>query len=324
MTTLLATLAWVCVAVTQLVVLSIVLRVSRSILLAALQAVIPFAAALNVVIAGFAVVTTNWLLMSASLLQTTWIVVIMSHAVLAHRRHRPGDDVTPSSAITMVHANLLYVNTSPTEAIDDVLATGADIITMSELTSELHEALVTHEHASRWPHRHVLLSTGADGIGVWSRHQLVDVSDHRLISKPALSGMAVSATGHIIGFVVVHPMPPVNKTKTEDWGPSLKAIGDVASTMTAPTVVIGDFNTSFWHPPMRRLFRRGFLSAHLVHGRFLAGTFPIGKRSRPVARLDHALVTRGVIVHEVRDFTVAGSDHKGISVTVSTTTHARH
>jgi endonuclease/exonuclease/phosphatase (EEP) superfamily protein YafD len=194
---------------------------------------------------------------------------------------------------------------------------------MSELTFELHEALVSHEHASQWPHRHVLLSTGADGIGVWSKLPLHDVREHQLISKPVLSGAVVDPTGQNLGFIVVHPMPPVNRAKTEDWAPSLTAIGDLASTMTAPTVVIGDFNTSFWHPPMRRLFRRGFLSAHLVHGKFLAGTFPNGQKSRPVVRLDHALVTSNVTVHEVCDFTIAGSDHRGTSVTVSTTAHAK-
>jgi endonuclease/exonuclease/phosphatase (EEP) superfamily protein YafD len=148
------------------------------------------------------------------------------------------------------------------------------------------------------------------------------MSEHRLISKPVLSGTVVTATGLRLGYVVVHPMPPVNRTKTDDWAPSLMAIGDLARTMAAPTIVIGDFNTAFWHPPMRHLLRRGLQSAHLVHGRFLAGTFPIGKKSRPVVRLDHALVTSDVTVHEVHDFTVAGSDHRAISVTVSTTAHA--
>ncbi|MBM3637961.1 MAG: endonuclease/exonuclease/phosphatase family protein [Actinobacteria bacterium] len=324
MTTLLTTLAWVCVTVTQLVVLSIVLRVSRSIVFAVLQAVIPYATALNVVIAVFAVVTTNWQLVAASLLLVAWIVLIILRAMLVHRPHRPAAKPMPRHAMTVVHANLLYINSTPTEAINDLLATDADIITISELTSELHEALVIHEHASRWPHRHVLLETGADGIGVWSRHQLVGMSEHRLISKPALSGTAITSTGQSVGLVVVHPTPPVNRAKTRDWTPSLKAIGDLASMMTAPTVVIGDFNTAFWHPPMRHLLRRGFRSAHLVHGKFLAGTFPVGKKTRPVVRLDHALVTSGVTVHEVHDFTVTGSDHRGISVTVSTTAHATH
>ena len=49
---------------------------------------------------------------------------------------------------------------------------------------------------------------------------------------------------------------------------SLATIGDEATSPGPPTIVVGDFNASRWHPPFRRLLRRGLRDSHewLGHG----------------------------------------------------------
>lgn len=313
---------WTCVAITQVVVLSIALDVSRSAVLAMFQAVIPHAAAINFALGLLFVATGDVTLAVACLLQVGWVAFIVAHPVLRHRRDRPTMSADREATFLLAHANVLYLNPTPTHAARDLLASDADIIALTELTAEVHEALLGDEQASRWPHRYVAFGPGADGIGVWSKHSFSNVEEHRLVSKTSLLTQVQTDDEHHIYVLVVHPMPPVNRVKTRDWAPSLHAIGDVALSTDAPTIVIGDFNTTFWHAPLRRLFRRGLRSAHLIHGKFLSGTFPVGRWRRPVVRLDHVLVNDSVAVHAVCDFTVTGSDHLGIVVTVSTKAHA--
>ena len=319
MTWWLAAACWTCVAITQIAVLSIAFNISRSIFFAALQAVIPHVGALNVIVVFVAAITGDWLLLTASLLQVAWITLIVARLLLSHVRHRPNKEGSSGSAMSILHVNVLYVNPTPNQAARDVIDNDADVLTFSELTTELLDALLAHEHAGRWPHRHVVLGPGADGVGVWSKYPLANAREGRLVTKTALLSQVTTDSGHRFSLVVVHPMPPVNRAKTRDWAPSLRAIGEVVTMSDLPAIVIGDFNTTFWHGPLRDLFARGLRSAHLIHGQFLAGTFPIGRWLRPIVRLDHALVTKGVVVHDVHDFRVSGSDHLGIVVSVSTT-----
>ncbi len=313
---------WTCVAITQVVVLSIALNVSRSAVLAVFQAVIPHAAVINFVFGLFFVATGDVTLAVACLIQVVWVVCIIARPLIRHRRDRPTASADGKATFLVAHANVLYLNPSPTQAARDLLASDADIIALTELTSDIHEALLGHEHAARWPHRHVVFGPGTDGIGVWSKHSFTHVEERRLVSKAALLTQVQTDDERHIHVLVVHPMPPMNRVKTRDWAPSLHAIGDVAMSTNAPMIVIGDFNTAFWHAPLRRLFHRGLRSAHLIHGKFLSATFPVGRWRRPVVRLDHALVNDTLAVHAVRDFTVTGSDHLGIVVTVSTRAHA--
>ena len=129
----------------------------------------------------------------------------------------------------------------------------------------------------------------------------------------------VDAPGGVVRVVVIHTQSPVEHYR--EW------LEDLASSPTltpdGPTVMTGDFNASWWHPEMREVMRRGgWRDAHQVLGHGLSCSWPTDqwhpafRWHPPFVRLDHALVNDGLVVLDVGDFDVPGSDHRGIVVTV--------
>ena len=118
--------------------------------------------------------------------------------------------------------------------------------------------------------------------------------------------------GQPVRFLMVHPFPPVSDGRTSrEWADSLDAIGDAATTPGPPTVVVGDFNASRWHPPFRELLGRGLRDVHEWMGRGFSTSWPVAWDLPPFVRLDHALLGPGVVPTEVRELHVPGSDHRG-------------
>src|SRR5690606_25218056 len=86
-----------------------------------------------------------------------------------------------------------------------------------------------------------------------------------------------------------------------------------------PAVMTGDFNAARWHPQFRAVLASGWRDAHELLGRALRPSWPIGHPVLrvPFVRIDHALVTDDLVVTDVRDVRVAGSDHRGLIVTIA-------
>jgi endonuclease/exonuclease/phosphatase (EEP) superfamily protein YafD len=117
-----------------------------------------------------------------------------------------------------------------------------------------------------------------------------------------------------IRLLGVHPPTPV--FDFSEWQRELQRIGTLVSSVSEPTLVIGDFNASYWHPAFRDLLRREFTDAHMAHGSGWSTSWPTDKFFPPFVRLDHALTGNGLVSTRVDDFRVPGSDHTGLVVTV--------
>lgn len=306
----------------QIVLISIALRISRWRLFVFLQSITPLLGILSVAILIGSAVLGQWLLMILGITQVLWISLLAFNLRRWHQDRHRGTPGAPPIQLRVAHSNLLHTNTTPAQAFADVFSTNADVIAFSEMTAHLCAQADQHLLALNWPHRLHDLCDGPRGIALWSKTPLSESS----IEKMHDCNAAV-ATVHIshdvrVRIMAIHPMAPVSRQKTRDWEPSLRAIGASLTESSCPAIAIGDYNATHWHPPMRELYKRGLHSAHLRLGRFLASTFPVGRRLRPFIGLDHALVTEEITVHQITHIRVSGSDHRGIVVDVSAnTTH---
>jgi endonuclease/exonuclease/phosphatase (EEP) superfamily protein YafD len=103
----------------------------------------------------------------------------------------------------------------------------------------------------------------------------------------------------------------------EAWRRDLHTAEQIGRDATGPTMVIGDFNATYWHPDFRRLLDAGFVDAHTASGQGFSTSWPTDSLVPPFVRLDHALTIGGLVATEVDDFEIPGSDHRGFVVTVS-------
>ncbi|SDM64742.1 endonuclease/exonuclease/phosphatase family protein [Allokutzneria albata] len=110
--------------------------------------------------------------------------------------------------------------------------------------------------------------------------------------------------GHPVRIVGVHTLWPVEKPAA--WTADLRALRAEAG----PNVVmLGDFNATLDHTPMRELLAAGLADAHAELGRGWAPTWPA---DRPVIQIDHVLHGRSLRAVSVSEHTVPGTDHRAV------------
>ena len=237
------------------------------------------------------------------------VALLVLSAPIAFPGGRP--DVSPDAARFSVAFANLYRNNSSPAAGEAVLARDADVLGVVELSPAMAERLEELGVEDRYPYRLVRPHWSSEGLALYSRFP-IEVGEVRSIGSRLGLEATLDVDGQPVRVLIVHPFPPVSDGKTSrEWADSLDAIGDAATTPGPPTVVVGDFNASRWHPPFRELLGRGLRDVHEWMGRGFSTSWPVAWDLPPFVRLDHALLGPGVVPTEVRELHVPGSDHRG-------------
>lgn len=156
------------------------------------------------------------------------------------------------------------------------------------------------------------------GIAIYSKRPLLD---------PQLQQFDTHKTASIVGelevadrrlsVIATHPLPPVRSWRFHLRNQHLDRLGEFVQTLTQPTLVLGDFNTTMWSPYYKRLIRRtGLKNARQGFGILPSWPTRNNFNALPVlgARLlsipiDHCLLTPDIQVVNVRTGPDIGSDH---------------
>jgi endonuclease/exonuclease/phosphatase (EEP) superfamily protein YafD len=273
------------------------------------QALAHWVIALTIPVTVVAFITRQWVLGSAG------AVVLaaglgLSQPLLTRPRQR--DAATGATPVRVFHSNLLYENKRPTEMIGTLEGVNADVLAFTEYT-EAHAALLHDSSISEhYPHRIEHPTTRPGGSAIWSRHPLTEIDS---LPSRYPSTTAVIGTAEPFTLYVVHPPSPF--ITLDGWRRELDELRALHVRRTGPAVVVGDFNADHWHPPFRRLLAAGWRDAHHLLRRPFSASWPTDRRPvPPFTRLDHALVNDELVVLDVRNVVVPGSDHIGLVVTV--------
>jgi endonuclease/exonuclease/phosphatase (EEP) superfamily protein YafD len=235
-------------------------------------------------------------------------------APLAYPDRQP-DAITGAVGLRVASVNLLYSN----DRIDDVVTTlhdlAPDVIVFNEYTAEHQSSLQGSTLADDYRYRIDRTDEYAGGIAVWSREPVTlaeapDTYNHSLDAT-------VEGPDGDVRLVALHiPTPLIS---FENWQHDLHTVGRIGRDATTPTAVVGDLNSSYWHPDFRRLLDVGFVDAHIANGKGFSASWPTDMIGPAFVRLDHALTTGGLVSTDVVDFEIPGSDHLGFVVTVAPT-----
>jgi endonuclease/exonuclease/phosphatase (EEP) superfamily protein YafD len=163
-----------------------------------------------------------------------------------------------------------------------------------------------------------LAALEAAGIGEVLPYRVLARPDSNLFSALPLAAPApgwpqgvatVQADGRTVGLLAVHTVYPVGSVT--GWQASFDALVRQLAEPPADLVVLGDFNASLDHAPLRRLIRSaGLTDSHAELGHW-APTWPVWDRPvPPLVQLDHILHGPGVAAVALHEFYVPGSDHK--------------
>ncbi len=225
----------------------------------------------------------------------------------ARRPARPiGSDSLPLRVVT---ANLWCANPRIDRLADDLVAEGADVVVVQEVTPVVSAALRQSALWSAYPHRRVDARPEYHGAATFSRfaiasHEVLDVA-----GSPMLRTDLDTPHGPV-SIVNVHTVAPLTLEQARRWRQQLVWLARLADRRTHPLILAGDFNATGDHRPFRRLVRGALSDAFDVVGRGSGATWPVRHRVLPrLLRLDHVVTTADVEVSALRDAESTGSDH---------------
>ena len=166
-----------------------------------------------------------------------------------------------------------------------------------------------------------------NGSVVWSRFRITD--DAR-VSDGADSRSMVLHVPDLgrVHVVAVHPTPPYQdggRRWTTDWQRILDRLEDQQRTRDgAPLVVLGDFNATRDHRPVRAMEEMGLRDSGELLNRGVVATWPANGRERrfgvsvpTVLPLDHVLASPELVPTDLEVSDAAGSDHRAVIVTLA-------
>ena len=278
-----------------------------------LQALTPYVAAGALALVVVGLIVRMWSTVAVNLFAVAGLATVLMPVM---RGFDPPAVPEATPRVTVAMSNLLYDNPSIDEAATMLLAADADLLAIVEYNPAAAAALATAGVAERYPYRSELPRNDRTGVVLFSRLPIVES-----VVAPIGHQLGIDATVDVGGIatrvLVVHPVPGTKQGDVSLWSDDLATIGRTAAASDLPTIVVGDFNASRWHPAFRHLLGTGLTDLHEQLGEGWSRSWPANRALPAFVRIDHLLMRNGTVGVTVTDLEVPGSDHRGFVATVA-------
>ena len=261
------------------------------------------------------VLRARWKLLGAVVLVAAMAVFAWPLRPVGERSDEP---IAVGSTLTVLSLNLQYGGAD----IDEVVARispDVDVLALQEYTSDFEGQLAAAGLLEQFPHQAGTSAADASGTMLLSRTpvELVAHAENTAFEN-LIATTTVDDTDWHLG--VIHTAPP--QFGAESWARDGAAVRDLAAPhLEENLLLVGDFNAIDQHITMRELTADGDLR-DLAARRQGGGTgwhptWSTEARLPPFARIDHALVSDGVLGGVPEYTTVTGTDHRALLVEVA-------
>jgi endonuclease/exonuclease/phosphatase (EEP) superfamily protein YafD len=207
-------------------------------------------------------------------------------------------------SIRLLSSNIAFFNRHHHPLIKLIKDDDPDVVLLYEVSSDWLEDLKPLE--AIYEHFRIVPSPGHSGTALYSRLPVDEIHHVYVVGSPLMYTTVQIGDKHLT-IIGAHPDSPNNTREMQRRNEQLDELVDLILSLPRPRVLIGDFNTSSWHPAFKRLLmetamrdsRRGF------------GIQPSWPVDFPLFRtpIDHCLVSKGVGVVDRRLPRSIGSDH---------------
>ena len=216
--------------------------------------------------------------------------------------------------LVVFSANVRYDNPQIGAALAAAKRSDADVIVLNEFVPAFDEELRTSGLLETYPT--VVRDRVRDGNVLLTR---LPATSAGLVREAGieLPSATVRVGGTDVRVAAVHTQAPHSMRYVGPWR---RQVAGVAQAVAGhdEVIAVGDFNSTIWNVPFRRLLGWGFVDAHDAVGDGTDRTWgPTTAAAAPaVLGIDHAM-SRGdrIAPLAVTDGAVPGSDHRSITVT---------
>ena len=195
--------------------------------------------------------------------------------------------------------------------LDRIRESGADVVTLIELSRELDARLA--ELADLYPHRLRQPTDDNFGVAVLSRHPLRDAVPFMLGTTLALETLVALPEGEL-RVIAVHPVPPMGAAMAAARDGALDLLAARIAGTSGPLIACGDFNLTPYSPLFGDFERvSGLRSARRGLGLGISWPAFMPLLGIPI---DHCFLREPLAAVRVERMAPTGSDHYPVRVTL--------
>jgi endonuclease/exonuclease/phosphatase family metal-dependent hydrolase len=210
-------------------------------------------------------------------------------------------------------SNMLFGNADAATIVRLVRDHDVAVLALQEFSATGQRNLAAAGLGELLPYSSLGAEFGASGSGLYSRYPITDPGVRRngggfnqaygTIQPPGTGAVTVESA---------HPLAPYSLEVVGGWRDDLAA-EPRTDPDGLPRILLGDFNATLDHQPLRELIRSGYRDAADVAGRGLIGTWgPYDGDPLPPVTIDHVLADRRLGVGAVSVHDIPDSDHRAI------------
>ena len=274
----------------------------------------PYAAAWSLVPAVLALATRRWL---------AGAVAVAGAAILAAcvlPRALPDENRGPAAGVRLqvMTINMFIGAADPAAIVKLVREHDVAVLAVQEFSPSARAGLSAAGLDALLPYAALADEVGTTGSGLYSRYPIATSGSER----SGGGNMQVYATIQPPGagplqLESAHPLAPYAVSVLGLWRGDLDA-EPRADPGRPPRILLGDFNSTLDHTPVRDLISHGYRDAADATGEGLVGTWgPYHGDPIPPITLDHVLVDKRIGVRDVQVHAVTGSDHRCVIASVT-------
>jgi endonuclease/exonuclease/phosphatase (EEP) superfamily protein YafD len=278
-----------------------------------LVAFTPYAAAASVVPVVLASATRRWWLAAAALA----VSLTLAACVLPRWSSEPKPGLARASdqRLRVLSANLRVGGADPAAVVSLVRTLHIDLLALQEFTPEAQRGLDAAGLADLLPEHVAYPLSGVGGSALFSRFPLRDGSlrMHRSGSGFGQATATLSVPDAVpVHVESVHPCAPAALSRSSCWAADLA--DQPPATVDGPVrLLVGDFNATLDHQPLRALLGTGYRDAGDVVGAGYVSTWPYdGRWYIPKVTIDHVLADRRIGVNRLAAYPVPRTDHRAL------------
>jgi endonuclease/exonuclease/phosphatase (EEP) superfamily protein YafD len=217
--------------------------------------------------------------------------------------------------LQVMTSNLLRGHADASQVVEVAVDRDVDVLVVEEITPQALGRLRAAGIRRVFDHSAGRAEAGIAGTMVFSDRPLRNV--RRLDTAFGSYAMDVRLRGGAVHLLAVHPRPPIGDVA--EWRADQRAIRQGARGQQGRTLLVGDFNATMDHAPLRELVGRGYDDAATEATSGWQPTWPsAGQVSRfgvpvpPLLPIDHVFLGAGLRALRTESVTVDGTDHRAL------------
>jgi endonuclease/exonuclease/phosphatase (EEP) superfamily protein YafD len=273
----------------------------------------PYVAAWSVLPVLAALATRRWLAATVAAVTLALFAAAVLPRAFADGDRGPRGGV----ALSVMTSNMLFGNADATAIVRLVREHDVAVLAVQEFSANGQRNLAAAGLGELLPYSSLGPEFGASGSGFYSRFPITDPGVRRndggfnqaygTVQPPGARAVTVESA---------HPLAPYSLAVVDDWRDDLAA-EPRADPDGTPRILLGDFNATLDHRPLRDLIKSGYRDAADAAGQGLIGTWgPYDGDPLPPVTIDHVLADRRLGVGAVSVHTIPDSDHRAIVATL--------